>query len=264
MSTSLAMSLVGRAASLARTPVLRRFLASSPGNVSELFDKTVKEHGELINSLPNDRKLKFYALFKQATEGDVASSRPGMMDVRGRYKWDAWNDLKGTSQDAAKQKYVDELRALAGGEAGSAEAAPQVWPTFAYKTGLMLPPGTFKGKVALVTGGGTGLGKAMATTLSTLGATVFISSRKADVLDRTAKEITALTGNPVYYTACDVRDPAAVANVFDDMAKRATLPDIIINNAAGNFISPFERLSPNAWKSILDIVLTGSALVTYE
>ena len=79
----------------------------------------------------------------------------------------------------------------------------------------MLPPGTFAGKVALVTGGGTGLGRAMATTLSSLGATVIIASRKLDVLEATAREIMALTGERVVPIGMDVRDPAAVAAAVD-------------------------------------------------
>lgn len=68
---------------------------------------------------------------------------------------------------------------------------------FVPNVNVMLPPGTFKGKVALVTGGGTGLGKGMAQTLSQLGATVCISSRKADVINATAEELTKATGNQV-------------------------------------------------------------------
>ncbi|XP_061304126.1 2,4-dienoyl-CoA reductase [(3E)-enoyl-CoA-producing], mitochondrial isoform X2 [Pezoporus flaviventris] len=100
---------------------------------------------------------------------------------------------------------------------------------------VMLPPNTFQGKVAFVTGGGTGIGKGMTTTLSSLGATCVIASRKLDVLKATAEEISSKTGNKV-----------------------------VINNAAGNFISPSERLSANAWRTITDIVLNGTAFVTLE
>ena len=75
---------------------------------------------------------------------------------------------------------------------------------FQVNTGKMLPAGTFAGKVAFVTGGGTGLGKAISTTLSHLGATVVISSRKREVIDATAAEITAATGNPVCACGCTV------------------------------------------------------------
>ena len=129
----------------------------------------------------------------------------------------------------------------------------------------MLPPGTFAGKVALVTGGGTGLGRAMATTLSSLGATVIIASRKLDVLEATAREIMALTGERVVPIGMDVRDPAAVAAAVDAaVAATGSLPSIVINNAAGNFIAPFERLSPNGWRAVTEIVLNGTAFVTLD
>uniref|UniRef100_A0A7J7THW8 2,4-dienoyl-CoA reductase [(3E)-enoyl-CoA-producing], mitochondrial n=1 Tax=Myotis myotis TaxID=51298 RepID=A0A7J7THW8_MYOMY len=111
----------------------------------------------------------------------------------------------------------------------------------------MLPPNSFQGKVAFITGGGTGLGRGMTTILSSLGARCVIASRKIDVLRATAEHISSQTGNEVRAVQCDVRDP-----------------DVVINNAAGNFISPTERLSPNAWRTITDIVLNGTAFVTLE
>lgn len=128
----------------------------------------------------------------------------------------------------------------------------------------MLPEGCFDGKVAFITGGGTGLGKGMATNLSKLGATVAITGRRESVLNATAEEITAISGNPVLTTACDVRDPVAVKESLQSVVERSSVPDIVINNAAGNFISPTERLSPNAFSSVIDIVLKGSIHVTLE
>ncbi|XP_020835377.1 2,4-dienoyl-CoA reductase [(3E)-enoyl-CoA-producing], mitochondrial [Phascolarctos cinereus] len=129
---------------------------------------------------------------------------------------------------------------------------------------VMLPPNSFQGKVAFITGGGTGLGKGMTTVLSSLGATCVIASRKIDVLKTTAEEISSQTGNKVHAIQCDVRDPEMVKNTVSELIKVAGHPDVIINNAAGNFISPSERLSPNAWKTITDIVLNGTAFVTLE
>ncbi|XP_038665012.1 2,4-dienoyl-CoA reductase, mitochondrial isoform X2 [Scyliorhinus canicula] len=129
---------------------------------------------------------------------------------------------------------------------------------------LMLPAGTFKGKVAFITGGGTGLGKGMTTALSSLGAECVIASRKLDVLKKTAEEISLQTGNQVHAIQCDVRDPNSVKSTVEEMSKLTGLPDVIINNAAGNFISPSERLSANAFKTITDIVLNGTAFVTLE
>uniref|UniRef100_A0A023FVA7 Reductase n=1 Tax=Amblyomma parvum TaxID=251391 RepID=A0A023FVA7_AMBPA len=128
----------------------------------------------------------------------------------------------------------------------------------------MLPPGTFKNKVAIITGGGTGIGKGMAEMFSQLGASVAIMSRKQEVLDEAAGEISSETGGKVLAVAADVRDPAAVAAAVDRCVSELGLPDIVVNNAAGNFISPTEMLSTNAWKTIVDIVLNGTAIVTLD
>ncbi|XP_045310262.1 2,4-dienoyl-CoA reductase [(3E)-enoyl-CoA-producing], mitochondrial [Leopardus geoffroyi] len=128
----------------------------------------------------------------------------------------------------------------------------------------ILPPDSFQGKVAFITGGGTGLGKGMTALLSSLGAQCVIASRKIDVLKDTAEQISSQTGNKVHAVQCDVRDPEMVQNTVSELIKVAGHPDIVINNAAGNFISPTERLSPNAWKTITDIVLNGTAYVTLE
>ncbi|KAK3605737.1 hypothetical protein CHS0354_013535 [Potamilus streckersoni] len=128
----------------------------------------------------------------------------------------------------------------------------------------MLPEGTFKSKVAFITGGGTGLGKGMAFTLSKLGAQVVITSRKMDVLKKTADEIEKQTGNKVLPLSADVRNPEEVKAAVDECVATFGLPHVIINNAAGNFISPSERLSPNGWKTVTDIVLNGTAYVTLD
>ncbi|EEY60614.1 2,4-dienoyl-CoA reductase, mitochondrial precursor [Phytophthora infestans T30-4] len=128
----------------------------------------------------------------------------------------------------------------------------------------MLPPGTFKGKVALVTGGGTGLGKGIATKLSDLGATVAIMSRKKGVVDVAAKEIQEITGNAVIPLTGDVREPEQVKKALDELDEQAGIPTIVVNNAAGNFISPFERLNAKGFGTIVDIVLKGTANVTLD
>ncbi|XP_064109104.1 2,4-dienoyl-CoA reductase [(3E)-enoyl-CoA-producing], mitochondrial-like isoform X1 [Macrobrachium nipponense] len=128
----------------------------------------------------------------------------------------------------------------------------------------MLPKDTFKGKTVFITGGGTGLGKGMALILSSLGANVAICARRLSILESTANEISSQTGNPVLPVQMDIRDPAAVASAFDACESKFGLPSVVINNAAGNFISPSERLSPNAWRTITDIVLNGTAYVTLE
>ncbi|XP_053489889.1 2,4-dienoyl-CoA reductase, mitochondrial [Ictalurus furcatus] len=135
---------------------------------------------------------------------------------------------------------------------------------FPLSEGVMLPAGTFKNKVAFITGGGTGLGKGMTAALSALGAECVIASRKLDVLKQTAEEISQQTGNKVHAVQCDVRDPASVKAAVDHLVTDVGLPDVVINNAAGNFISPSEKLSANAWRTITDIVLNGTAYITLD
>uniref|UniRef100_A0A672Q939 2,4-dienoyl CoA reductase 1, mitochondrial n=1 Tax=Sinocyclocheilus grahami TaxID=75366 RepID=A0A672Q939_SINGR len=125
---------------------------------------------------------------------------------------------------------------------------------------VMLLPGTYKNKVAFITGGGTGLGKAMTTTLSSLGAECVIASTL--VISKTADEISQQTGNKVHAVQCNVRDPASVEAAVNQLVNDVGLPDVVINNAAGNFISPSEKLSPNAWRTITDIVCAAFLAIT--
>ena len=115
----------------------------------------------------------------------------------------------------------------------------------------------FKGKTIVITGGGTGLGKSMANRFAELGANLVITSRRKEVIQETSEELKS-NGVDVLPIPCDVRDPEQVEN----MAKRAIglfkKIDILINNAAGNFISPTENLSSNAFKTVVDIVLNGT------
>jgi len=76
------------------------------------FEKAVAESKQLPEKPDNMTLLKIYALYKQATEGDVEGKRPGFTDMVGRAKWDAWNGLKGTSADAAMQDYIDLIESL--------------------------------------------------------------------------------------------------------------------------------------------------------
>ncbi|XP_025115453.1 2,4-dienoyl-CoA reductase, mitochondrial-like isoform X3 [Pomacea canaliculata] len=135
---------------------------------------------------------------------------------------------------------------------------------FQPKDGLMLPPGTFKDKVAFITGGATGLGYGMASALSQLGAAVAIASRSMDQLQKSAKEISQNTGGQVLPLRVDVRKADDVAEAVDKLVSQFGLPDIVVNNAAGNFISPTERLSPNAFAAVIGIVLQGTANVTLD
>ena len=126
----------------------------------------------------------------------------------------------------------------------------------------MLPEGTFSGKTVIVTGGGTGLGKSMSKYLLELGANVVISSRKLDVLQETAKELESETGGKVLAVACDVRQYEDVESMLQSAIERFGRVDYLVNNAAGNFISPTERLSHRAFDTIIDIVLKGTSNCT--
>ncbi|WP_300672293.1 SDR family oxidoreductase [Soonwooa sp.] len=122
----------------------------------------------------------------------------------------------------------------------------------------MLREDALKDKVAIVTGGGSGLGKAMTKYFLQLGAKVVITSRNLEKLQNTAKELETETGGKVLAVACDVRNYDEVEAMKEAALKEFGKIDILLNNAAGNFISPTERLSANAFDTIIDIVLKGS------
>ena len=114
-----------------------------------------------------------------------------------------------------------------------------------------------KGKKIVVTGGGTGLGKSMATRFAELGADLVITSRRQNVIDETAKNLREL-GGKVLAISCDVRDAEQVESMVEQTVSEFGTIDILLNNAAGNFISPTENLSSNAFRTIVDIVLNGT------
>lgn len=126
----------------------------------------------------------------------------------------------------------------------------------------MLRAGALKGKNILVTGGGTGLGRAMSEYFLELGAQVVITSRKLDVLEKTADEMMNSSGGKVVPLACDVREIEQVEQMWAQANQVLGSIDVVLNNAAGNFISPTERLSTNAFNTVLDIVLKGTSQVT--
>lgn len=113
-------------------------------------------------------------------------------------------------------------------------------------------------KTIVVTGGGTGLGKAMSTYFLELGANVVIASRKQEVLDQTAKELMEKTGGQVLAVACDVREITDIEQLLAKTIETFGGVNGLVNNAAGNFISPTERLSANAFAAVIDIVLKGT------
>jgi NAD(P)-dependent dehydrogenase (short-subunit alcohol dehydrogenase family) len=119
----------------------------------------------------------------------------------------------------------------------------------------MFQPNLLHHKRILITGGGTGLGKAMAHRFLELGATVYICGRREDVLKKTADELSSR--GPIHGMPCDVRNLDAVESLIDSIWKDGPL-DILVNNAAGNFIARTEELSPRAWDSVIGIVLLGT------
>ncbi len=122
----------------------------------------------------------------------------------------------------------------------------------------MLRDNALEGKVIVVTGGGSGLGKAMTKYFLELGAKVAITSRDLDKLKTTASELEKETGRICLPLQCDVRHYDQVEAMLQETLKTFGKVDVLLNNAAGNFISPTERLSANAFDTIIDIVLKGS------
>lgn len=118
--------------------------------------------------------------------------------------------------------------------------------------------GVLSGHVALVTGGGTGICRGIAAAYARLGAEVCIVSRKQDVLDKTSAELSAETGRQVLGVAADVRDPDAVARAVKATIDRFGKLDTLVNGAAGNFLAPAAALSPNGFKTVIDIDLNGT------
>lgn len=130
-----------------------------------------------------------------------------------------------------------------------------------YKEG-MLRDGALDNKTIIITGGGTGLGKSMATYFLKLGANVVICSRRLEVLEATARELETITGGKVLAIACDVRRTEEVENVINKSVEHFGQVDVLVNNSAGNFISPTERLSYKAVDTVVDIVLRGTYYFT--
>ncbi|MEE4260340.1 MAG: SDR family oxidoreductase [Bacteroidales bacterium] len=113
-------------------------------------------------------------------------------------------------------------------------------------------------KIIVVTGGGSGLGKSMSEYFLSLGAKVVITSRNIEKLNKAKSELVEKTGGDVFPIACDIRHYEEVENLLSKTIEKFGKADALLNNAAGNFISPTERLSSNAFDTIIDIVLKGT------
>jgi NAD(P)-dependent dehydrogenase (short-subunit alcohol dehydrogenase family) len=118
-----------------------------------------------------------------------------------------------------------------------------------------------KGKRILITGGGTGLGRAMAERFLQLGAGVYICGRRADVLQQTCRELAERTSGEIGSFVCDVRERNAVEQMIAKIWDAGPL-NVLVNNAAGNFLARSEELSPRAWEAVLGIVLHGTMNLT--
>jgi NAD(P)-dependent dehydrogenase (short-subunit alcohol dehydrogenase family) len=127
----------------------------------------------------------------------------------------------------------------------------------------MFKDGLLKGKNILITGGGTGLGKEIAQKYLQLGADLWIAGRRGGVLDATAKELMAQHGGKVRTHAVDIRDYAAVDAMAQRIWEESGPLTGLINNAAGNFISPTKDLTANGFNAIANIVFHGSFYVTH-
>jgi len=123
----------------------------------------------------------------------------------------------------------------------------------------MLAEGTFEGKVAVVTGGGTGMGRAMALEFARLGAGVVVAGRRPEPLEEVAIAIREGEGRALAQPT-DVRQPDQVDALFDAAVAELGRVDVLVNNAAGNFVVRAEDLSPNGWRAVVSIVLDGGFL----
>lgn len=126
----------------------------------------------------------------------------------------------------------------------------------------MLKPDALAGKTIIITGGGTGLGRSMGKYFLELGANLVIASRKQDVLEQSAHELSKETGGHVLPVACDVRKYEEIEKVIKTTEEKFGQIHGVLNNAAGNFISPTERLSHRAFDIVVDIVLKGTYYTT--
>lgn len=126
-----------------------------------------------------------------------------------------------------------------------------------------LPANTYAGQVVFITGGGTGLGSAIATEFARLGASIVIASRKQEHLEEGAARLSQLEV-PVLTVSCDIREADQIATAFDEAERAVGLPDVLVNNAAANFPVPAEDMSPNAWRTVVDITLNGTFLCARE
>lgn len=126
-----------------------------------------------------------------------------------------------------------------------------------------LPADTFKGQTVLITGGGTGLGKAMGEMFARHGASIAIASRKPEHREAGLEAMAAL-GAPAHAVAMDVREPTQIRAGFDEFEQELGPVTVLVNNAAGRFMAPAEDISPNGWRAVTQIVMDGTFFCAQE
>lgn len=124
-------------------------------------------------------------------------------------------------------------------------------------------PGLFAGQTVVVTGGGTGIGRAIAHELASLGAYVVVAARSEERLIAVVDEITT-AGGSAFFKVCNIRDEASVAELFADVLEARGRVDGLVNNAGGQFVSPAEQISKNGWHAVVETNLTGTFLMCRE
>src|SRR6516165_2943241 len=136
-------------------------------------------------------------------------------------------------------------------------ARPKLSSMLGGARNAMLKLGSIEGTTVMITGGGTGLGRSFALRFAEAGATVALVARKSERLEAVAAEIRAQGGAALVHQA-DIRDAAAVQKVVDGTVAETGRLDVLVNNAAGNFVARAEDVTPNGWNAVVGIVLNGS------
>jgi citronellol/citronellal dehydrogenase len=123
-------------------------------------------------------------------------------------------------------------------------------------------PGLLDGQVCIVSGAGTGLGKATALELGRLGASVALCGRRPEPIEATAAEVEA-AGGEAFATAMDIRDDAAVEAFADEVLERCGRIDVLVNNAGGQFMGPAEAITPKGFRTVIELNVLGTWLMTH-
>ena len=127
---------------------------------------------------------------------------------------------------------------------------------------MVFRPDLFENKVVLITGGGTGIGRQVAIDFGELGAHVVVAARREEPLQDTVATIEENGGSADYFADLDIRDDERIDEIIDAIFDEHDRLDVLVNNAGANFVSPAMAISPNGWRSIIDINLNGTFLMS--